>query len=148
MNRSPSKITGLAKKSRAQKGKIHITCHAKSDATKKKLDSCEHHQYQLQHLLSSQFPFCLNLTMAFSRSVLPFLRTARSALQQGNSVSPLQHALRRQNGASVLNAARTYATAFERTKPHVNIGLSSSADSIAVVLMRFQVQLGTLITAR
>lgn len=64
--------------------------------------------------------------MVFARSVLPFLRTARSALQQGNSVSPLQHALRRQNGASVLNAARAYATAFERTKPHVNIGLYSS----------------------
>jgi elongation factor Tu len=62
---------------------------------------------------------------AFARTVTPFLRTARSALQQGNSVSPLQHALRRQNGAAVLNAARTYATVFERTKPHVNIGIHS-----------------------
>ena len=60
---------------------------------------------------------------AFARTVTPFLRTARSALQQGNSVSPLQNALRRRNGAAVLNAARTYATAFERTKPHVNIGM-------------------------
>lgn len=60
---------------------------------------------------------------AFARTVSPFLRTARAALQQGNSVSPLQHALRRQNGAQVLDAYRTYATAtFERTKPHVNIG--------------------------
>ena len=58
----------------------------------------------------------------FARSVAPFLRTARSALQQGNSISPLQHALQRQNGAAVLSAARTYATVFERTKPHVNIG--------------------------
>ena len=59
----------------------------------------------------------------FARSVTPFLRTARSALQQGNSVSPLQHALRRQNESSIFNAARTYATVFERTKPHVNIGM-------------------------
>jgi elongation factor Tu len=66
---------------------------------------------------------------SFARNVTPFLRTARSALQQGNSVSPLQHALRRQNGgASVLNAARTYATVFERTKPHVNIGTIGHVD--------------------
>merc|ERR1711939_406869 len=66
---------------------------------------------------------------AFSRTLTPFLRTARSALQQGNSVSPLQHALRRRNGgASVLNAARSYATAFERTKPHVNIGTIGHVD--------------------
>ncbi|PSS13084.1 hypothetical protein M430DRAFT_52262 [Amorphotheca resinae ATCC 22711] len=64
----------------------------------------------------------------FARSVNPFLRTARSALQQGNSVSPLQHALRRQNGAAVLNAARSYATVFERTKPHVNIGTIGHVD--------------------
>lgn len=57
---------------------------------------------------------------AFSRTLTPFLRTARSALQQRNAVSPLQHALSRQNGAIL----RTYATAFERTKPHVNIGMS------------------------
>ncbi|TVY81793.1 Elongation factor Tu [Lachnellula suecica] len=58
---------------------------------------------------------------AFARSVTPFLRTARFALQQGNAVSPLQHALRGQKGAAVLNTARTYATAFERTKPHTTL---------------------------
>jgi len=60
---------------------------------------------------------------AFARTVSPFLRTARSALLQGNAVSPLRFALQRQNGAAVINAARTYAAAFERTKPHVNIGI-------------------------
>lgn len=60
---------------------------------------------------------------AFARSITPFFQTARSALRQGNAVSPLQHALRRQNGAAVINAARSYATAFERSKPHVNIGM-------------------------
>lgn len=59
---------------------------------------------------------------AFVRSVAPFLRTARFALQQGTSVNPLQTALLSRNGASVVNGARTYAAAFQRTKPHVNIG--------------------------
>jgi hypothetical protein len=60
--------------------------------------------------------------LAFVRTVTPFLRTARSALYQGNAVSPLQHALRPQNGTQV-NACRAYAAVFERTKPHVNIGM-------------------------
>ncbi|CAG8953261.1 hypothetical protein HYFRA_00003465 [Hymenoscyphus fraxineus] len=65
---------------------------------------------------------------AFARSVTPFLRTARSSWLQGSTVSPLQHALRGQKGAAVLNTARTYATAFERTKPHVNIGTIGHVD--------------------
>jgi elongation factor Tu len=68
---------------------------------------------------------------AFARTVSPFLRTARAALQQGKSVSPLQLALQRQNGAQFLNAYRTYATAtFERTKPHVNIGMLCSINAV------------------
>jgi hypothetical protein len=73
------------------------------------------------HLLSSLPPNCTNKMPVFVRSVAPFLRTARSALHQGNSASPLLQAHR--SGASVLNGARTYATVFERTKPHVNIGV-------------------------
>ncbi|RDL35442.1 Elongation factor Tu [Venustampulla echinocandica] len=65
---------------------------------------------------------------AFTRSVTPFIRTTRSAWLQGNAVSPFQHALRGQKGAAVLNAARTYATTFERTKPHVNIGTIGHVD--------------------
>ncbi|RDW88803.1 elongation factor Tu [Coleophoma cylindrospora] len=64
---------------------------------------------------------------AFARTVSPFLRTARSALQQGNSVTPFQ-ALRRRNGAVVYNAYRTYAEAFSRDKPHVNIGTIGHVD--------------------
>jgi elongation factor Tu len=71
----------------------------------------------------------------FVRTVAPFLRTARSALQQGNSVSPLRHALlRNQKGAAVLNAARSYAVAFERTKPHVNIGMFDTRISVIHLL--------------
>jgi len=65
---------------------------------------------------------------AFARSVAPFLRTTSSALRHGNAVSPLQHALRRQDGAQLLNAFRSYATVFERTKPHVNIGTIGHVD--------------------
>jgi elongation factor Tu len=71
---------------------------------------------------------------AFARTVTPFLWTARSALLSGKSVNPLQHVLRRQNGAAVLNAARTYATAFERTKPHVNIGMPQSTTDFELLL--------------
>lgn len=60
---------------------------------------------------------------AFTRAVTPFLQTARAAVKQGNAASPLHFALNRRNGADAL---RTYAVgAFERTKPHVNIGKAS-----------------------
>ncbi|KAG9228383.1 putative elongation factor Tu, mitochondrial [Amylocarpus encephaloides] len=65
---------------------------------------------------------------AFARLVTPFLRTARSRWLQGNSSNPLQYALQGQKGAAVLNSARTYATQFERTKPHVNIGTIGHVD--------------------
>lgn len=58
------------------------------------------------------------------RSVTPFLRTARQGLRTGNA-NPLRHALKKQNAATALNIYRTYAV-FERTKPHVNIGSSTS----------------------
>jgi elongation factor Tu len=56
------------------------------------------------------------------RSVAPFLRTARSGLRSG-SINPLQFAVKKQNAANYLNIYRTYAS-FERSKPHVNIGMS------------------------
>ena len=59
----------------------------------------------------------------FGRSITPFVRTARSALQLGNSVNPLHNALRRQNAVAFVNATRSYAAVYERTKPHVNIGM-------------------------
>ncbi|KAH8599743.1 P-loop containing nucleoside triphosphate hydrolase protein [Bisporella sp. PMI_857] len=65
---------------------------------------------------------------AFVRSVAPFLRTARSALQSGNSVNPLRYALQQQNRAAFINATRGYAAAFERSKPHVNIGTIGHVD--------------------
>lgn len=86
-----------------------------------------------QNTLFSFFPLHLTFKMpAFARSITPFFQTARSALRQGNAVSPLQHALRRQNGAAVINAARSYATAFERSKPHVNIGMHPFCVSMGV----------------
>lgn len=55
------------------------------------------------------------------RSVAPFLRTARHGLKTGRA-SPLQSAIKSQNAAGILNLYRTYAV-YERTKPHVNIGM-------------------------
>ncbi|KIN04862.1 hypothetical protein OIDMADRAFT_157288 [Oidiodendron maius Zn] len=64
----------------------------------------------------------------FGRSITPFVRTARSALQLGNSVNPLHNALRRQNAVAFVNATRSYAAVYERTKPHVNIGTIGHVD--------------------
>jgi hypothetical protein len=76
--------------------------------------------------------FSIALKMpVFVRTVTPFLRTVRSALYQGNAVSPLQHALHRQNRAQV-NACRAYAAVFERTKPHVNIGMQLKWSYISI----------------
>jgi hypothetical protein len=79
----------------------------------------------------------LHLALASSPSSLPsliilcnmsFARTLAAtsrALRQQSSINPLQSALR---GQAFVNSARTYATAFERTKPHVNIGTIGHVD--------------------
>lgn len=54
-----------------------------------------------------------------------FLRTSRAALRHQNTLNPVQQALGRQGGARYVAACRSYATAFERSKPHVNIGGSA-----------------------
>lgn len=49
-----------------------------------------------------------------------FVRTSRVALKTG-SVNPVQAAWGSRGGALM----RNYATAFERSKPHVNVGMLS-----------------------
>lgn len=62
--------------------------------------------------------------MSFART---FLQTSR-ALSARNSINPVQHALGNKGRAQFLGAARSYATAFERSKPHVNIGTIGHVD--------------------
>lgn len=50
-----------------------------------------------------------------------FLRTTRASLRANAQVNPVQAAWGSRGGAYM----RNYATAFERTKPHVNIGESA-----------------------
>jgi len=57
-----------------------------------------------------------------------FLRTSRATLRRQNGVSPTQFALGSRGSAQFLTATRNYATAFERTKPHVNIGTIGHVD--------------------
>ncbi|KAI0169694.1 translation elongation factor Tu [Hypoxylon sp. FL1284] len=64
---------------------------------------------------------------AFTRSLAPFLRASRHSLT-GSTANPLQFAVRQQNVAAALNFTRSYAAAFERTKPHVNIGTIGHVD--------------------
>ena len=55
--------------------------------------------------------------MTISRSVVSLLRTSRLSLSQSKGVNPVYRVLGHDRFA-----ARTYATAFTRDKPHVNIG--------------------------
>jgi len=54
-----------------------------------------------------------------------FLRTSRAALNRGSNANPLRQALGVNGAVKYAAACRNYATAFERTKPHVNIGTLS-----------------------
>ncbi|CAF9906729.1 MAG: translation elongation factor Tu [Gomphillus americanus] len=60
---------------------------------------------------------------AFSRSITPLLRTSRLVLQRQNCLNPVERAL-----IGNTNSLRAYATAFKRTKPHVNIGTIGHVD--------------------
>ncbi|KAF2396862.1 elongation factor Tu, mitochondrial precursor [Trichodelitschia bisporula] len=57
-----------------------------------------------------------------------FLRTSRAAFGLWRAANPLQQALGAQGAAKYAAACRNYATAFERTKPHVNIGTIGHVD--------------------
>lgn len=53
-----------------------------------------------------------------TRSFTPLLRTTRFALRQRKGINPVEQVFGRDH-----NGARGLATSFERTKPHVNIGI-------------------------
>lgn len=52
-----------------------------------------------------------------------FLRTSRAALRQRSGANPLSQTLGINGSQQYLAQVRNYAAAFERTKPHVNIGM-------------------------
>ena len=52
-----------------------------------------------------------------TRSVNLLLRSSRSSLLRPRAANPVHHVLSNER-----YAARSFATAFERTKPHVNVG--------------------------
>ena len=53
-----------------------------------------------------------------TRSVNLLLRSSRSSLLRPRAANPVHHVLSNER-----YAARSFATAFERTKPHVNVGM-------------------------
>lgn len=61
--------------------------------------------------------------MSFARTALRTSRALRS-----HSSSPVQCALSQRAQSQFLNSSRCYATAFERSKPHVNIGTIGHVD--------------------
>ena len=122
---------------------------------------------QFQVLQRNQFPFLLDILLSSSsptllysldfrsieellrmsnlpRSVSCLLRASRISLQKPRGVNPVQHVFSQDR-----IAIRGMATAFERTKPHVNIGEHGMWDtSTRAFADGFQVQLVTLITER
>lgn len=60
---------------------------------------------------------------SISRSLNLLARTSRSSLLRPRAVNPVHHVF-----ASDKMAARGMATAFERNKPHVNIGTIGHVD--------------------
>lgn len=62
---------------------------------------------------------------SISRTANLFLRTSRSSLLRPRAVNPVQHVFLKDRVA-----ARGLATAFERTKPHVNIGMQAFPDAM------------------
>ncbi|KAI9861178.1 MAG: translation elongation factor Tu [Vezdaea acicularis] len=65
---------------------------------------------------------------ALSRSVAPFIRISRAVLQRQNGVNPFYQVVTAKNGAQLAQQYRGLATAFQRTKPHVNIGTIGHVD--------------------
>ena len=73
----------------------------------------------------------LNCKMSgISRSLNILARTSRSSLLRPRAINPVHHVF-----AGDKMAARGLATAFERTKPHVNIGTIGHVDHGKVRLM-------------
>lgn len=62
-------------------------------------------------------------TLSFTRSLTPLLRTSRLAVRLQKGVNPVQQVFCRHS-----ERVRGLATAFERTKPHVNIGTIGHVD--------------------
>lgn len=60
--------------------------------------------------------------MAFNRSLTTILRASRIATTPARGINPVNRVFGHDRFA-----ARTYATVFERNKPHVNIGKFSNA---------------------
>ena len=53
-----------------------------------------------------------------TRSLIPLLRTTQFAVRQPRGVNPLQQVFNKS-----VNGSKGLATVFERSKPHVNIGM-------------------------
>ena len=86
------------------------------------LGSAKHPKLETVHhlLVLSLLSFAYMLiavNMSLSRTFTAALRTSRSTLSRRNGVNPVQHVFGQDR-----SAIRGYATAFERNKPHVNVG--------------------------
>jgi len=95
----------------------------------------------------SALSYCYTVVMSFAQA---FLRSSRATLRQKGNVNPFQQTLGAQGSSQYLNSWRNYATAFERNKPHVNIGAFSAwyRNYLCILADLLQALLATSITAR
>ncbi len=63
--------------------------------------------------------------VVLTRSLVPLLRTTRLAVRQQKGINPIQQVFGKD-----ANGVRCLATAFDRSKPHVNIGMEKSKSII------------------
>ena len=83
------------------------------------------------------------VAMTFSRSVTSLLRTSRHVASPARGLNPINRVFGHDRFG-----ARTYATVFERTKPHVNVGRFTSGHTVLGNADSCQVQSATSIMAR
>ena len=62
---------------------------------------------------------CISRMPALSRSTAPLFQSTRFALRRQRGVNPVHHVLGKDS-----QSIRGLATVFERSKPHVNIGIT------------------------
>lgn len=66
---------------------------------------------------------------SFTRSIAPLLRTGRLAIRQRPGVNPVTQVFGKD-----ANGVRGFAQVFERTKPHVNIGMYVNGRNVVSLL--------------
>jgi hypothetical protein len=85
----------------------------------------QNHLHNLPLPLTSPLPSFRFLFIQFTMSAFAqaFFRTTKASFSRRTCINPIQYALGPKGTAQYVASCRSYATVFERSKPHVNIGI-------------------------